>query len=140
MKKASLAPFPGGAFILFLCLVFFINCKRSGQGDKLPGMPVTEELTAEYVGRESCRECHEKEYMLFQGSDHDMAMDTATEETVLGNFNNVRFTHYGITSRFYRADGKFMVHTEGPDGQMADYQVSYVFGIRPLQQLSLIHI
>jgi predicted CXXCH cytochrome family protein len=27
-----------------------------------------------------------------------------------------------------------MVHTEGPDGQMADYQVSYVFGIRPLQQ------
>jgi predicted CXXCH cytochrome family protein len=86
------------------------------------------------MGRETCKECHEKEYMLFQDSDHDMAMDTATEETVLGNFNNVRFTHYGITSRFYRADGKFMVHTEGPDGQMADYQVSYVFGIRPLQQ------
>ena len=35
---------------------------------------------------------------------------------------------------FYRSGERFMVSTEGPDGQMADYQVSYVFGIRPLQQ------
>jgi tetratricopeptide (TPR) repeat protein len=74
------------------------------------------------------------QYNLFQGSDHDMSMDTATEETVLGDFNNVTFTHLGITSRFYRSNGKFMVHTEGPDGSMQDFEVAYVFGIRPLQQ------
>ena len=134
MRKASFTSFAGGVFILFIALVLFIDCKRSASPDRLSQGPVGPELRAEYTGRESCRECHEKEYDLFQGSDHDMAMDTATEETVLGNFGDVRFTHFGITSRFYRSDGKFMVHTEGPDGSMQDYQVSYVFGIRPLQQ------
>ncbi|MEN8202520.1 MAG: tetratricopeptide repeat protein [Bacteroidota bacterium] len=92
------------------------------------------ELTAQYIGRESCKECHEKEYMLFQGSDHDMAMDEANEKTVLGNFNDQTITHFGVTSRFFMSDGKYMVNTEGPDGELTDYGVSYVFGIRPLQQ------
>ncbi len=87
-----------------------------------------------YVGREACRECHQKEYDLFRGSDHDMAMDTATEANVLGDFNDVTFTHLGITSRFYREDGKFMVFTEGPEGTMEEFEVAYVFGVRPLQQ------
>ncbi len=30
-----------------------------------------------------------KSINLFQGSDHDMAMDTAIAETVLGDFNDV---------------------------------------------------
>ncbi|MDF1574923.1 MAG: tetratricopeptide repeat protein [Bacteroidales bacterium] len=92
------------------------------------------EQTAKYMGRESCRECHEKQYNLFQGSDHDQAMDTATAGTVLGDFNNVSYTHFGVTSRFFMSDGKYMVHTEGPGGEMLDYQISYVFGVRPLQQ------
>ena len=86
------------------------------------------------MGRESCKTCHEKEYNLFQGSDHDMAMDVANDETVLGDFNDISFTHFGVTSRFYMSDGKFMVNTEGPDGTLEDYQVDYVFGVRPLQQ------
>ncbi|HER08676.1 MAG TPA: tetratricopeptide repeat protein [Bacteroides sp.] len=92
------------------------------------------ELQAEYCGRESCRDCHEKEYNLFLGSDHDMAMDTATAETVLGNFNDVTFTHLGVTSRFYTSGGRYYVHTEGPDGEMDDFEISHVFAIRPLQQ------
>ena len=43
-----------------------------------------------------------------------MAMDLADSETVLGNFDNVTLTHFGITSRFYRSEGKYMVNTEGP--------------------------
>ena len=34
----------------------------------------------------------------------------------------------------YRDGKKFMVHTEGPDGKMHDYEVKFVLGIRPLQQ------
>lgn len=122
------------AVCIFLFLIFFIQCKRSDSGDS-PAVGKTEStLTAEYLGRESCKPCHQKEYDLFQGSDHDMAMDHATNETVLGDFNDVSFTHFGITSSFYRSDGKYMVRTEGPGGAMVDYQVSYVFGVRPLQQ------
>ena len=60
-------------------------------------------------------------------------MDLATPDTVLGDFNNVQFTHFDITSRMYRQDGKYMVYTEGPDGQLHDYEVKYVFGVDPLQ-------
>jgi len=49
-----------------------------------------------YVGSDRCRECHEEEYELWRGSDHDMAIDLATEETVLGDFDDGRFTHFGF--------------------------------------------
>jgi len=134
MMKAFIPRLIGGAMTLVLTSALLLHCQREEQaGDTLnPSGSVVQ--TARYMGREKCKSCHEKEYTLFQGSDHDMAMDTATEATVLGDFRDVSFTHFGITSRFYRSDGKFMVHTEAPDGTMKDYQIAYVFGIRPLQQ------
>ncbi len=122
------------AILAGVILITTTNCKREDSG-KAPGdAALSHGQNAEYRGRESCRECHEKQYKLFQGSDHDMAMDTATAETVLGDFNNATLVHFGITSRFYMSDGRYMVNTEGPGGVMEDYQVSYVFAIRPLQQ------
>jgi tetratricopeptide (TPR) repeat protein len=63
-----------------------------------------------------------------------MAMDHASDETVLGDFNNALITIHGVTSRFFRQDGKFFVNTEGADGSLQDFEIKYVFGIRPLQQ------
>ncbi|MCK5068845.1 MAG: hypothetical protein KAR16_15450, partial [Bacteroidales bacterium] len=123
MNKAFVPRFIGGAFLLAISLAMLLNCKRGEQADNSVNSSAAEELAAEYMGRESCKTCHEKEYNLFQGSDHDLAMDVANEETVLGDFNNVSFTHFGVTSRFYMSEGKFMVNTEGPDGTLEDYQV-----------------
>lgn len=95
---------------------------------------IPDHVQATYVGRASCIECHRKEVEEWLGSDHDRAMDVATESTVLGDFNNVEFHRHGITSRMYRDGDKFMIYTEGPDGEMADFEIRYVFGIRPLQQ------
>lgn len=134
MKKAFVPRLIGAVSILFIPLVLFLNCKRTGEADTTGSQTLHSGQTAEYRGRESCKECHEKEFNLFQGSDHDMAMDTAIAETVLGDFSDVSYTHFGVTSRFYMSDGKYMVNTEGPEGEMEDYQVSYVFGVRPLQQ------
>ena len=100
MKKAMIPHLIGGVFVLFISLTLFLNCKRSGETVNTANQSITRELTAEYAGRENCKECHQKQYDLFQGSDHDMAMDTAITETVLGNFNDVSYTHFGITSRF----------------------------------------
>ncbi len=44
---------------------------------------------AEYVGAKQCKNCHQQEYTLWQGSHHDMAMKHANKDSVLGNFNNV---------------------------------------------------
>lgn len=93
-----------------------------------------DDVQATFVGRQSCLECHRTEYEAWQGSHHDRAMDVATPETVLGDFDDVEFEQYGIRSRLFRRDGQYWAHTEGPDGKMADFQVKWVFGVAPLQQ------
>ena len=61
-------------------------------------------------------------------------MDLATDQTVLGDFDDATLEHDGLTSRMFRRGDRFMVHTEGEDGQMRDFEVKYVFGVDPLQQ------
>lgn len=61
-------------------------------------------------------------------------MDLATDSTVLADFNNVTFENDGIVSRMFRDGEKYMIHTEGEDGEMHDFHVKYVFGVEPLQQ------
>lgn len=87
-----------------------------------------------FVGTATCRQCHQVAYDRWLGSDHDMAMDVATEGTVLADFNDTEFTYRGVASRFYRRDGKFLVHTEGPGGEMGEFEITHVFGHEPLQQ------
>ncbi len=88
----------------------------------------------EYVGREACVQCHEREYELWQNSDHDLAMQEVNANTVLGDFNNASFKHFDVTSTFFRRGEKFLVRTDNPDGQLEDYEIAYTFGVDPLQQ------
>ncbi len=88
----------------------------------------------EYVGKEACIECHEAEYNDWIGSDHDKAMDVANDSTVLADFNNVTLkSNNGLIHRMFRDGKKFMVNTDGEDGEMHDFEVKYVFGWTPLQ-------
>ncbi len=91
-------------------------------------------VAADFIGSGRCAQCHETETQDWQGSHHDLAMAEASTETVLGNFNNAEFTAHGVTSRFYRKNGKYYVRTDGPDGKMHDYAIRYTFGWYPLQQ------
>ena len=93
-----------------------------------------EERTATFAGSLKCKECHQKEYDKWLNSNHDHAMDVANEKTVLGDFNNAAFEAHGVSSRFYKKDGRFFVRTQGPEGKMGDFEVSYTFGWFPLQQ------
>ncbi len=87
-----------------------------------------------YVGRAACAGCHNQEDRLWRGSHHDLAMQPATAETVLGDFQDATFRHQGVESRFFKTDGGFFIHTEGPDGMPQDYRILYTFGVTPLQQ------
>ncbi len=87
-----------------------------------------------FVGREICATCHQAEAERWLGSDHDLAMQEATESSVLGDFNNASITHYGVTSIFSRRGDKYFVQTDGPDGKLQEYEISYTFGVFPLQQ------
>jgi tetratricopeptide (TPR) repeat protein len=99
-----------------------------------PDEPEVTDSASTFVGREQCIDCHTDAYESWLGSHHDDAMDVASEETVLGDFDDAEFEYNGIPSRFFRRDGKFFVHTEGPDGEMDDFEIQYTFGVEPLQQ------
>ena len=100
--------------------------------DWYSAMPAS--ASARYVGRNSCAECHSTQVDQWHGSHHDRAMELPTEASVLGDFSDSSFTRFGVTTRFFRRNGNFMVHAEGPDGKLHDYQVKYTFGVEPLQQ------
>ena len=89
---------------------------------------------AGFVGSAACAECHAGEYERWRSSQHAVAMQVADETTVLGNFDGARFRSFGVTSEFFRRDGKFMVRTDGPDGKLADFEIRHTFGVYPLQQ------
>ncbi|NOQ78894.1 MAG: ammonia-forming cytochrome c nitrite reductase subunit c552 [Gammaproteobacteria bacterium] len=91
-----------------------------------------------YVGYQACTECHQEEVKQWLTSQHNQAMQHATQVTVLGDFNQATFDNYGLITTFYikNANNKsqYWVKTDGPDGQLQDYEIKYTFGIYPLQQ------
>jgi predicted CXXCH cytochrome family protein len=89
---------------------------------------------ADYAGAATCRQCHESEFKAWTGSHHQLAMQEANANTVLGDFDDAKFKHYDVESTFFKRDGKFIVRTDGADGKLADFEISYVFGVWPLQQ------
>ena len=100
-------------FVMLLALLVVVGYLFADWNSNLPP-----DSTATWVGRDSCASCHQQQVELFTGSHHDKAMDLATDATVLADFNDQTIEHFGITSRMYRDGERFMVHTEGSDGQL----------------------
>ena len=116
------------AAVIIVVLGYFYRKSIVSPVDKQkPGSP-------QFVGSKTCAGCHKPEYGLWLGSHHDLAMQEAHDGTVLGNFGNTEFDYYGLKSEFYKRDGGFMVRTDGPDGELHDYEIKYTFGVYPLQQ------
>src|SRR6056297_2940269 len=84
---------------------------------------------AEFVGRDSCMKCHQPQAQSWHGSHHDLAMDHARTDTVLGDFDNAQFEYQGVTSTMFQREGRYFVNTEGPDGELQDFEVKYVLGV-----------
>ncbi len=124
-RGSSLSCFrPANLAVVALALLAVAGCRG----------PSRELAPAGYTGRKACQPCHPDEYVAYTGSHHDLAMDPATDQTVLGDFEDATLTHLGVTSRFYRRDGTFLVSTEGASGAVEEFEVKYTFGADPLQQ------
>jgi len=89
---------------------------------------------ATFAGLESCKSCHQDQYGEWLQSDHHKAMNPATEEFVLGDFNNAEFDHFGQVFRFFRKGEEYWVNAPDETGERKDMKVAYTFGHRPLQQ------
>src|SRR5690348_578108 len=62
---------------------------------------------------------------LWKESQHKHAVQHASAAAVLGDFDNASFDYYGVHSRFFKKDNKFLVETDGPDGKLATFEIKY---------------
>lgn len=130
--------FPIWLLALALSVTVLAGCGKgetpdSGQAP-FPGLAIDEPAEPSYLGMAVCAECHATETAAWTGSHHDLAMAKADGTTVLGDFNDTVFNHGGVESRFFQRDGGFFVVTEGPDGELAEFELKWTFGWDPLQQ------
>ena len=116
--------------VIIFTIPLYVVQERARQSDR----QAPPAATATFVGSQACRDCHQAEFTKWTGSHHQLAMAVATDETVLGDFDNAEFHHLGITSRFYKKEGRFMVRTPGPQGALGDFEITHTFGWFPLQQ------
>lgn len=129
MKKGSSLFFGNFIFVV----LFFISCSNnSSEYEKIENAPLAYEDG--YVGDAKCVECHKTSVDTWKGSHHDLAMQVANENTVLGNFNDQKITLDGVSYHFTKNGSEFWVHIKEIDGTEKDYKISYAFGFTPLQQ------
>ena len=102
-----------------------------------PGAAQAPATVPGYVGSRTCAACHASEARAWAGSHHAWAWTQPGEAPVLGDFDDVVFERNGVTTRFFRRDGAYLVETEGADGAMRAFEVTGVAGVAPLQQYLL---
>ncbi|NOT12535.1 MAG: tetratricopeptide repeat protein [Methylococcaceae bacterium] len=125
--------------VVIAAVLYFIPPSKAPQQPLTETVPIKPESMPalahkDYVGAKTCIECHKKEVEAWTGSHHALAIQVANAQTVLGDFNNTTFKHFGVESTFFKHDGDFMVRTDGPDGKLTEYAIKYTFGVTPLQQ------
>lgn len=115
------------------CLVYSCNQSDSDR-DAAAYEPPHIPKDHTFVGDQTCRSCHVKEWEAWKGSHHDYAMAEAAAEMIRGDFNEIVFQDGEDIYHFYREDEKFMVEAPGPEGTPEVYEIAYTFGWEPLQQ------
>jgi Tfp pilus assembly protein PilF len=124
-------------FIIGIIVLFFVVFKvfmvNSCSSKYTKYTPITSHNNT-YLGDQSCIKCHKNEHKEWKQSDHYMSMLPPNDTTVKGDFNNQTFTADGVTSHFFKKEGKYFINTEGEDGKNHDFEVKYIFGYTPLQQ------
>ena len=101
-------------FIVFSFITFIVlgtmlvqQCKpRDAAG-------VKQETPNAFVGDKQCKSCHANEYKAWSGSGHFKAMMPADDSSVSGDFNNKTLVADGVTSHFFKKDGKYFINTQG---------------------------
>jgi hypothetical protein len=66
-------------------------------------------LTGDYVGSAACQICHPHSYATWHDSYHRTMTQVANEESVIGNFDNVRLAGKDFNVRLFRQDSEFLV-------------------------------
>ena len=119
-------------FLLITSALFSVSCGSDEPATLTQSPDVSGPAT--FVGSSQCESCHQGEFADWMGSHHQLAMQVADSDTVLGDFDDAGIEYYGETVRFFTRDGERYVRTRNEQGEEQDFRIAYVFGVEPLQQ------
>ncbi len=122
-----------GLMILVVSLALYSAWRDPAAGGPTIDRRGTGGGAPDFVGSRACAGCHAEQHQAWLGSHHQLAMQPASETSVLGDFNQARLAD-GDGATFFRDGDAFMVRTTGPQGTVRDYPIHYTFGVEPLQQ------
>ncbi len=123
----------GTGFLSKLALAASLLLLNAGCS-KQPAETPESQTDPRFVGSQQCASCHQNEYQIWRGSHHELAMQVASEATMLGDFSGVEFEYFDTTTSLFKRDGAFMVRTENAIGEPQEFEISHAFGVVPLQQ------
>ena len=86
----------------------------------------------DYVGPETCGECHQKNYQKWSQHSHRWMNAPATSTTVKGRFDGSKIQLRGGTIRMYQENGQFWMHTQRGQFERL-FRVTHTIGLRFLQ-------
>jgi len=90
---------------------------------------------AQYAGSKSCRECHEKAFDLWLGSDHQLAERLPDPKMDREAFDPHReFKQPSLTSKLFSEEDHFHIATQGASGEKETFEVERVIGETPIRQ------
>ena len=87
-----------------------------------------------YIGSTACQGCHTGQTQAWQGSQHQLALQLATPQTMLGHVGAAPLRFGRNETRFARQGDDTRVRSEGADGKPVDLPLTHVIGLAPLQQ------
>jgi Ni,Fe-hydrogenase III large subunit len=119
------------AIVIVLAIPLSLLRPRHGAGASSAGS-----APATFVGSSTCRDCHKAAYDKWKGSDHERAMDVATDRTVLarsrgvGRLSREDAAAYGAVGPVARASG-IDVDLRRDDPYLAYRQLAFAVPTRP---------
>ena len=122
--------------VLTVSTIAISGCSEDQPPTPTPPSPQASQPRANpvYVGAAACADCHSSINQAWGNSHHKTSMQPANAQTMLGDFQDTVFSRNEQTTRFFTSGQKYMVRTDGQDGQPQDFEIAYTFGIEPLQQ------
>ncbi|QEW20692.1 decaheme c-type cytochrome, DmsE family [Marinibacterium anthonyi] len=91
----------------------------------------------DYVGSETCVDCHSDIAAAWAGSHHALAWTPADAAHVKADFDGTSFHLGDMSAAFRLSDGVYAVTVTESNGAVTDYKVHSVVGVEPLQQYLL---
>ena len=87
----------------------------------------------DYVGSDSCRECHLENHDAWMKHGHHRMTAFASDKSVVGDFSGNKTIEFeGGSARFYKSDGNFFMETL-KDGKKWTFRITRTIGWRHMQ-------